>query len=334
MGCRTVRRTARRTRSRCRAARCIDRAGCPGDGGLRGGRSVVRAVGDVGAGRRGDGPARRRRAGRAWRPGSTCLSRPSGSNRRWRSSVAQWLAGRLLEHQPEQDEVGAAVVVARARVEIRRSDERVERLLRRPDAQRVADDKLLVRRVLEVVVHAAGVAEQFADGDVGGVGIVGQPIGERIVERQLALLDELHDQRGDEGLGHRAHDEGRRRRGRRRWIELGQAVGVAPGAAVGKDDFGGDARDPVWSALLRRACLLTGELPSRPLRDARSRAAVACRRARRASRPASAWAMARWRGARAATEVGRDAARPGAAAAAWCTRVTDACEEQQPRRGA
>ena len=93
-------------------------------------------------------------------------------------------------------------------------------------------------------------AQQFADGDVGGVGIVGQPIGQRIVERHLALLDELHDQRGDEGLGHRAHDIERRRRGRLCWIELGQAVGVAPGTAVGKDDFGGDARDAVLVALL------------------------------------------------------------------------------------
>ena len=103
------------------------------------------------------------------------------------------LAGDLLHHVTEQDEVGVRVVEARARVADDRQRERVvQQLVVGPLAERLRELCGLEGRVLLDEVGVAGRdAREHPQRHLVGVGVLGEPLRERVVEAELALLRQL-----------------------------------------------------------------------------------------------------------------------------------------------
>ena len=112
------------------------------------------------------------------------------------------LAGDVLHHQSEQDVVGVRVLPGRPRREQRRLAERQgQELVGSPDPFGVLVDCPLEHGVLGVAGQSAAHVEQLGDRDVVAVGDVGPVLGDRIVERQLAFLGQLQDDRRRHRLG-------------------------------------------------------------------------------------------------------------------------------------
>ena len=165
--------------------------------------------------------------------------------------LAQGQPGGGLDDHAEQDEAGVAVVETGSRIAVGSPDEIVEDLLRRPVVRLVRlEDALVVGRIFEVVVDAAGVAEQLAQRDLVGRRKIGQPVREWIVDRQRALVGELHDRRRHEGLRDRADHERHLGRGNAVRRDLRKTAAGLPDAAVGKDHGRRSARDVEPGALL------------------------------------------------------------------------------------
>ncbi len=110
--------------------------------------------------------------------------------------------GDLLDDQAEQHGVGVGVVELRARGEpvgVLEGD--VEQLARRPLAMRLGRQQVLEARVLAVGEQAAAHVRELTQRDVLSVGHSVDVRGDRVVQADLAAVDEL-EQRGDgEGLG-------------------------------------------------------------------------------------------------------------------------------------
>ena len=151
------------------------------------------------------------------------------------------LAGDALDDQPGDDIAGVRILPLRAGLE-------VERL-----ACPAVDDHLRGRRVrhrLEavilrpVILQARRVAEQLADGDPLAAGDPGNIFGDRVVEREAALIAKDEDGGGGELLGHGGDLVERVGRGFAQGRRL-RAVGAGeddPAAANDRDRGRGHAR--------------------------------------------------------------------------------------------
>jgi len=87
--------------------------------------------------------------------------------------------------------------------------------------------------VRDVARDAAGVPEQLADGDRLGVGQqAGQVVGDRVVEPDPPLADELEDHGGDERLGHAGDPDPAPRVGCSPGTQVTDAGRTTPGVTV------------------------------------------------------------------------------------------------------
>ncbi|KAG0748214.1 hypothetical protein G6F24_015431 [Rhizopus arrhizus] len=118
------------------------------------------------------------------------------------------LARYHLDHPAEQDVPGIGVRPAAARREIERTiaDARDQPIKRNRLRHQGID---LLFGPVEIVVQAAGVGQQLAQGHLMRVRGVRQVPGQRIIQAEFAGLLQLHDRSGGELLGDRADLERR-----------------------------------------------------------------------------------------------------------------------------
>ena len=119
------------------------------------------------------------------------------------SSVAVGLAGDRFGDQADDDVVGVRVLVVRAGGELERvGADPADDLLRRDVAAGVGFDLFGEALGLGVVGHAAGVVEHLPHGHrAPGRRHPGEPLADRVVEAELAGLDEVQRDGAAEGLG-------------------------------------------------------------------------------------------------------------------------------------
>src|SRR6476659_1221126 len=115
----------------------------------------------------------------------------------------QGLSGNLLHHEPEKHGVAVVVVEFCVGWKLRRMlHDNLEKVLGSVPALRIAGHGGL--RNIGIIEEPTAHARQLAEGDRIPVGDAGHVFADRIVEADLALIHELQDGSGDEGLGHAA----------------------------------------------------------------------------------------------------------------------------------
>jgi hypothetical protein len=108
------------------------------------------------------------------------------------------LAGDLLQRLPQDHVVGVGVIPVRAGgKDARRLHAERDLLLRHPLPERVRVQHLIHFRALLEVGVAGGHVRQHSERDRVGVGQVGQPLRQRIVERDHSLVDQPEEERRD-----------------------------------------------------------------------------------------------------------------------------------------